>query len=102
VLASVIFDLPTLLVAVQPGLLGFADTSSIASLTEITGYRIGRHELRDQTENWVSDDFSFGPASVPAPFSLGLSIFALLALGGRHLRNAIRRRKDSLGSSVRD
>jgi hypothetical protein len=40
VLASVIFNLPAPSVAGQPGLMGFADTSSFASLTGITGYGI--------------------------------------------------------------
>jgi hypothetical protein len=93
VLASVVFDLPPPSVAGRPGLMGFADTSSFASLTGITGYRIDRHELGAQTGNWVGDDFSFVAASVPEPSSLGLSLLGLLALGGKRLWNAIRRRK---------
>jgi hypothetical protein len=72
--------------------MGFADTSIFASLTGITGYRIDRHELGSQTGNWVADDFSFTPASVPEPSSLGLSLLSLLALGGKLLMNAVRRR----------
>jgi hypothetical protein len=94
VLASVVFDLPAPLVAGQPGQMGFADTSIFASLTGITGYRIDRHELGAQTGNWVGDDFSFVAASVPEPTSLGLLMLGLLALGGKPLRNAIRRHKD--------
>jgi hypothetical protein len=102
VLASVVFDLPAPSVAGQPGLMGFADTSSFASLTGITGYRIDRHELGAQTGNWVGDDFSFVAASVPEPSSLGLSMLGLLALGGKPLRNAIRRRKDYSAAGFRN
>ena len=92
VLASVVFDLPAPSVAGQPGLMGFADTSGFANLTGITGYRIDRHELGAETGNWVADDFSFAPASVPEPSTVKLSILGLLALGGRLLMNGIRRR----------
>jgi hypothetical protein len=102
VLASVVFDLPPPSVTGQPGLMGFADTSSFASLTGITGYRIDRHELGAQTGNWVGDDFSFVAASVPEPASLGLSMLGLLALGGKPLRNAIRRRMDCSAASFRN
>jgi hypothetical protein len=92
VLASVVFDLPAPSVAGQPGLMGFVDTSIFARLTGITGYRIDRHELGSQTGTWVADDFSFAPAGVPEPSSLALSILGLLAVGGKFLMNAIRRR----------
>jgi hypothetical protein len=90
--ASVVFDLPAPSVAGQPGVMGFADMSSFASLNGITGYRIDRHELGTQTGNWVADDFSFAPTSVPEPSSLRLSILGLVALGGKLRMNAIRRR----------
>jgi hypothetical protein len=93
VLASLVFDLPPPSVAGQPGRMGFADTSSFANLTGVTGYRIDRHELGSQTGNWVADDFSFAPAAVPEPTSLKLSVVVLLALGGKFLMDAIRRRK---------
>jgi hypothetical protein len=92
VLSSVVFDLPAPSVSGQPGVMGFANTSGFASLTGITGYRIDRHELGTQTGNWVADDFSFAPASVPEPSSLKLSILGLVALGGKLLVDAIRRR----------
>jgi hypothetical protein len=92
VLASVVFNLPAPTVAGQPGQMGFADTSRFASLTGITGYRIDRHELGPQTGNWVADDFSFTPVSVPEPSPLGLSVLGLLALGGKLLVDAVRRR----------
>ena len=85
VLASVVFDLPAPSVAGQPGMMGFADTSGFASVTGITGYRIDRHELAAETGNWVADEFSFGPASVPEPSSLVLSMFGLLAVSGNLL-----------------
>jgi len=91
VLASVVFNLPAPSVAGQPGLMGFADTSSFASLTGITGYRIDRHELGSQAGNWVADDFSFAPTSVPEPSPLELSVPVLLALFGKLRMNAVRR-----------
>jgi hypothetical protein len=92
VLASVVFNLPPPSVAGQPGVMGFADTSSFANLTGITGYRIDRHEVHVLTGNWVADDFSFAPASVPEPSSLSLSTIGLLALGGEVLLKMVRRR----------
>ena len=92
VLASVVFDLPAPAVAGQPGLMGFADTSSFASLTGITGYRIDRHELASETGNWVADDFSFAAASVPEPSSLALSMLGLLAVSGKLLIDAVDRK----------
>jgi hypothetical protein len=92
VLASVVFNLPAPAVAGQPGPMGFADTRSFASLTGITGYRIDRHELADETGNWVADDFSFAPAGVPEPSSLALSMLGLLAVSGKLLIDAAGRR----------
>jgi hypothetical protein len=92
VLASVVFNLPAPSVAGQPGLMGFADTSSFAGLTGITGYRIDRHELGPQTGNWVADDFTFATASLPEPSCLVLSAIGVLALGGKPLLDAVRRR----------
>jgi hypothetical protein len=92
VLASVVFDLPAPAVPGQPGVTGFANTSSFASLTGITGYRIDRREVGSERGNWVGDDFTFAPASVPEPSSLVLSAIGLLALGGKRLMNGIRRR----------
>jgi hypothetical protein len=91
VIASVVFDLPAPAVAGQPGLMGFADTNSFATLIGITSYRIDRHELGAETGNWVADDFSFAPASVPEPASLELSAVGLIALCARFLIRAIRR-----------
>jgi hypothetical protein len=92
VLASVVFNLPAPSVPGQPGLMGYADTSSFASLTGITGYRIDRHALGTESGNWVADDFSFVAASVPEPSSIVLSAFGLFALGGKLLMNAKSRR----------
>jgi hypothetical protein len=103
VLDSVVFDLPAPSSVGQPGLMGFADTGRFSGLTGITGYRIDRHELGSQTGNWVADDFSFAPVSTPEPSSLRLSIIGLLALNGKLLMTAIRRRnKKSSGSGLGD
>jgi hypothetical protein len=93
VLDSVVFDLPAPPVDGQPGQMGFADTSRFARLSGITGYRIDRHELAPQTGNWVADDFSFAPASVPEPSPLVLSVLGLMALGGKPLIGALRQRE---------
>jgi len=92
VLASVVFDLPAPAVAGQPGLMGFADASSFASLTGITGYRIDHHEVGSQTGNWVTDDFSFAAAGVPEPPSNMLLVPGLLAPTAKLLMKVIRRR----------
>jgi PEP-CTERM motif len=92
VLASVVFDLPPPSTPGRPGLMGFADTSSFASLTGITGYRIDRREVGAQRGNWVADDFSFALAGVPEPSSLVLAALGLAACSGTCLIQAIRRR----------
>jgi hypothetical protein len=101
VLASVVFDLPALSEAGQPGLMGFADTGGFAGLTGITGYRIDRHELGSQSGNWVADDFSFAAASVPEPSSAVLWLLGLLAPGGILLVDRLQRRKRR-GAEARD
>lgn len=76
-LGAVVFDLPE----ANPGLpepLSFVDTSSFASLSGITGYRIDRRELGSQSGNWVADDFQFDPVrQVPEPGSLALLLAGL-------------------------
>ncbi|MTW12710.1 hypothetical protein GM658_19055 [Pseudoduganella eburnea] len=79
-LGSVVFDLPES----HPGLpepLSFVDTSIFASLGKITGYRIDRRELGQQSGNWVADDFTFADAAqVPAPGGTALMLGGLAAL----------------------
>lgn len=87
VLMSVVFVLPSPAVAGQPGIMGFADTSSFSGLAGITGYRIDRHELGQQSGNWVADDFNFvSPAAVPEPTTLGMLVAGLIVLAGRNFR----------------
>ena len=72
----------------HPAPLQFVDTSSFALVSGITSYRIDRHELGDQSGNWVADDFSFVPASpVPEPAS------AVLWLAGLGLLASLARRR---------
>lgn len=79
-LGSVLFNLPES----HPGLpepLSFVDTSLFAKLGPITGYRIDRRELGQQTGNWVADDFAFADAAqVPAPGGAVLMLAGLAAL----------------------
>lgn len=78
VLATVVFDLPELLVGL-PEVMSFVDTSAFAALSGITGYRIDRRELGTLSGNWVADDFNFVAArDVPEPATLGLLLGALL------------------------
>lgn len=52
------------------------DTSAFALLSGITGYRINRLASGIQPYNgthWIADDFTFQPAPVPEPESLGLA-----------------------------
>lgn len=75
------FNLPELNPA-QPELLSKLDTSAFASLVGITGYRIDRHEIGNQSGNWVADDFTF-IAAVPEPgvelLLAGLALVGLVA-----------------------
>ena len=73
IIESLSFDLPEANPG-DPEPLSYFATSSFASLTGITGYRIDRHELGSQNGNWVADDFVFAPVPEPAQF-------VLLALG---------------------
>lgn len=87
VLASVVFELPDTDPG-HPAPLQFVDTSSFALVSGITSYRIDRHELGDQSGNWVADDFNFVPASpVPEPAS------AVLWLAGLGLLASLARRR---------
>jgi len=82
VLASVVFDLPELL-AGQPEVLSFVDTSAFTALTGITGYRIDRREIGILAGNWVADDFTFIAATgLPEPASGWLMAAGLLLLLG--------------------
>ena len=87
-LGSVVFDLPES----HPGLpepLSFVDTGTFATLGKITGYRIDRRELGQQSGNWVADDFSFADATqVPAPGGAVLMLGGLAALLAAHRRRA--------------
>lgn len=73
ILESLSFDLPEANPG-DPEPLSYFATSSFASLTGITGYRIDRHELGSQNGSWVADDFVFAP--VPEPEQV-----VLLAIG---------------------
>lgn len=79
-LGSVVFDLPES----HPGLpepLSFVDTGIFATFGKITGYRIDRRELGQQSGNWVADDFTFADATqVPAPGGAWLMLGGLAAL----------------------
>ena len=90
VLASVTFDLPELL-AGEPEMLSKVDTGAFLALSGITGYRIDRRELGQQSGNWVADDFDFVAArTVVEPSSAALVLGALLALvGARRRRTAV-------------
>ena len=81
VLASVVFDLPELLVGL-PEVLSFVDTGSFMALSGITGYRIDRRELGTLSGNWVADDFTFVAArDLPEPASGLLAGAGLLLIG---------------------
>ncbi|WP_326534690.1 PEP-CTERM sorting domain-containing protein [Pseudorhodoferax sp.] len=94
VLDSVVFDLPELRAA-EPELLSFVDTSRFRSLSGITGYRIDRRELGQQSGNWVADDFTFVTiTAVPEPAS------STLLLGGLGLLGAAVRRRRAAGAGA--
>ncbi len=82
ILGSVVFDLPEVSDG-QPEVLSFVDMSVFRSLAGITGYRIDRRELGQQSGNWVADDFSFEPArglaEAPTLALLGLAGLAAFA-----------------------
>jgi hypothetical protein len=62
--------------------LSFVDTSVFLSYAGITGYRIDRRELGQQSGNWVADDFQFEQArQVPVPGTLTLMLAGLGLLG---------------------
>jgi len=99
-LAQVVFDLPANIPGSpyeQAAPLSFVDTSSFASLSGITGYRIDRRAPSQFSVNWVADDFQFSPASaVPVPGTLLLLGAALPGLAA-----VARRKKNHAPSSGR-
>ena len=73
----------------EPEFLSFVDTSTFASLSGITGYRIDRHELGTQSGNWVADDFTFvaaAPVPEPETFAMLLAGLGLVVWAGRRRR----------------
>lgn len=87
-LASVVFDLPDNHAA-APEPLAFVDTGIFAALGPITGYRIDRREIGQQSGNWVADDFQFvDAAEVPEPAGA-----ALVLAGAAACLAALRRRR---------
>lgn len=83
-IGSVSFELPELLPA-EPEVLSFVDTSSFLGLAGITGYRIDRRELGQQSGNWVADDFTFVDprrlSEAPTMVLLGLAMLGLARKG---------------------